>query len=127
MRAKVTATFMDGRTLEAEGAFAPLADRVAFEQRFGTSTQVLARLPELFGPDGLKPDADPGGFREEWIAFLIWRTLARAHQVGSFESFVAELEDVAIADLEDVAIADLETDARGEMPDPPVRVLPSGA
>jgi hypothetical protein len=117
--------------LSCEGLFAPLADRVAFERRFGVSAVVLSRISEMFYDEAdpevqldpsrkgqLREDADASGLHEEWIAFLVWRVLARkagaGAAAGTFEEFLERVGDVVVENLDeetqDAGPADPELD-----------------
>jgi hypothetical protein len=82
----ITVVMDDGTKEHAEGELAPLPDRVAFERRFGLSATVMQDL------DQDRPD--PHVLREEWIAFLAWRMLWRAHATpwGDFDQWVEHIE-----------------------------------
>ncbi|HXF72683.1 MAG TPA: hypothetical protein VNO79_08770 [Actinomycetota bacterium] len=126
------------RTYTHVGLFAPLADRVAFERRFGLSATVLSRLdgllyrpgdPEVEADPGLlgrlRPDADPSQVREEWVAFMVWRVLRRSaaagSAVGDFEAFLERLVDLSVEELEESP----EEDARPTGPGPLAAASPS--
>ncbi len=120
MRARVTAAMLDGRSFEHEGLFAPLADRVAFERRFGVSATVLGRVAAMFDEEGnLQPDADPAGLKEEWVAFLVWRVLARKNalgaEVGSFEDFLEAADAIGVEVVKEQADPEVDPTA----PPPP--------
>jgi len=98
MRARIKITDHEGKTSDAEGVFAGWGDQVAFERRFGVNAAVMGRLREAFDDSGLlKPDADAGSIKTEWLAFLAWRLMARAGVAGS--SFDEWLENVADLEL----------------------------
>lgn len=123
MRARVTATLLDGRSFEHVGLFAPLADRVAFERRFHVSATVLGRVAEMFDEEGnLREGADPAGLREEWIAFLVWRVLARKNvydgEMGSADEFIEAVVAVEVTEVKDEE-ADPEVDPTAPSPATP--------
>lgn len=106
MRAHVTARTVDGRTFEAEGLMAPLTDRVAFERRFGVTAAVLSRIGDFFNAEGrMRPDADAAALREEWVAFIVFRILARGRAYGEdFDRFLEEVAEVEIEQLAEEAV-----------------------
>lgn len=118
MRARVTAQLLDGSTQSTEGPLAPLNDRVAFERRFNLSAAVLARLGESFDANGrLKDEADPSAIKEEWVAFLCWRMLARGPARGiDFETWIDQLEGLDL---------DVEDEDEAVPPTSTVRALPT--
>lgn len=71
---------LDGTSQEGEGLYMPLADRVAFERRFGKS--ILGSMDDL---------------REEEAAFFCWSLLRRTGmEPGEFEPFVDGIETLEI-------------------------------
>lgn len=118
MRVRVSATTIEGETYKAEGLFAPLADRVAFERHFGVTAAALQRLGDAFDEEGkLREGADPAGVREEQVAFLVWRMLRRPNgageQIGPFEQFVESLAEIG---LEQAAEEDPAVDPTEQAP-----------
>jgi hypothetical protein len=130
-RVKVTASLFDGSTLQAEGVYMGLADRVAFERHFGRplgglvghdertehriSLLVGKVLERLEGEDDL-PEGQAALVRrmlerlakdeneelnEEHVAFLVRRLLARSQDVADFEEFVEQVEEIKIEALSD--------------------------
>lgn len=78
--ARITAVMLDGSKLEGTSVYMPLADRVAFEHRFGRS--VFKELENV---------------KEEEAAYFSWRILERAGQpVGSFEEFLDSTESLEV-------------------------------
>lgn len=78
-KSKIRLTLTDGRELDFEGLFAPLADRVELERRFSVSIQDSAR--------------------EEHIAFLIFRSAARCLPEFASTSFEEFLEQVDVYEI----------------------------
>lgn len=121
MRATVTATLLDGSSQTHSGELAPLADRIAFERRYGVNAAVLGRLSQAFNDDGtLRADADATAIREEWVAFLCWRLLIRGPARGvDFEAWLEGMDSLDL-NLEDQDETGSEVD-----PTATVRALPS--
>lgn len=107
-RLHVVAELQDGSSIEASGTWMTLADRIAFERRFGVSAAALAR--------GVDDDGkvDPEVFREEQHAFAAWCLLRRegATQLP-FEEFGEQADDLTITK------ADSSPDPTELLPPPP--------
>jgi hypothetical protein len=103
----ITLDRLDGTQVKFDTrTFMCLADRVAFERHFHSSSAALASLRDLFDADGAPiPGADLSSLQEEHVAFLVWCAAARSgNAVGSFDEFIVALEDYEI--LEDADVLD---------------------
>lgn len=91
---RLTIHFIDGTSESCEAtAFMSMADRIAFEQKYGQSASVMSKFAP--GEDGETPDFSE--LREEWIAFFAWRELRRHGHSLDFEAFVDRLARVEFA------------------------------
>lgn len=104
---QITLTRLDGSELSFDTrSFMCLADRVAFERHFGSSSAGLAKMRDKFNPDGTPvKGADLSDLQEEHVAFLVWRAILRyqaANDPGaplqSFDDFVEGLEEFDVKD-----------------------------
>lgn len=105
-RRTVTATMFDGTEHKATGEYLALADRVAFERKFGISTAILSKHASLFDDKGtLKDDADLSdleGNVAEQHSFLSWRLLSRGGcDVGDFDTFIDACVNIEVGPKED--------------------------
>jgi hypothetical protein len=98
---RIVLTRLDGTQIAFETrTFMCLADRVAFERHFHSSSAALSALRDKFDAEGVPiPGADLSDLQEEHVAFLVWCAARRtSHDVGSFEDFVMALEDFEMTD-----------------------------
>ena len=87
-----------------EATFMCLADRVAFQQAFGTNPATMASWQALFDADGNPlDDADLGQLDERFLAFFAWREARRrtngqldAYGGDTFDGFIERLADLEI-------------------------------
>jgi len=105
---KITIERFDGPSETfAPVAYMGMADRVAFERRFGVDSAELVRwgrdLKRISGDlDDDETDLPPGAkLNEEWIAFFVWRAARRG--LGVTASFDEWIDDVAGFGFDDVA------------------------
>jgi hypothetical protein len=101
---RITLDRLDGTQVSFDTrTFMCLADRVAFERHFHSSSAALASLRDKFDADGAPlPGADLSDLQEEHVAFLVWRAAARSGDaVGSFDEFVMALQDYEIVEEAD--------------------------
>jgi hypothetical protein len=82
---------LDGTKHDVTGSYMPLADRVAFERRWGVAFETLfdvsAEGDNIVGPE----------WRDERGAFFCWRVLERAGvPVGDFDAFVEQVADINV-------------------------------
>ena len=115
---------LDGTEVSFETrTFMCLADRVAFERHFHSSSAALASLRDKFDAEGnAVPGADLSDLQEEHVAFLVWCAARRSsHDIGPFDDFVMGLEDF---DLIEEALQEDPT-ARQSEPSP-ASLLSSG-
>lgn len=112
---RIVAVMYDGTKHEATGVHAGLADRVAYERRFGET--VVARrkaVAEQVDEDGeLKKDADGSAFGDEKLAFWPWCILKRelGNDVGDFDEFLAECQELIIEPITDPTAPTLPSDS----------------
>lgn len=95
---RITLTRLDGSEIAFDTrTFMCLADRVAFERHFQSSSAAMTALKDKFDDSGKPlPGADLSDLREEHLAFLVWLAAVRSNDsgvVGPFEDFVMDLED----------------------------------
>jgi hypothetical protein len=80
MRIRIS-TF-SGQTFDFEANWGNNADRVAFERRFQTNSRVMK---DKFGT---------AEYRDEWMAFMVWRSLRRqTPNVADFEEFLEDIDE----------------------------------
>lgn len=92
--ARVSARMLDGTEYEAEGHIFALADRLAFEERFGVSFAAKLASVSQEGEVSREALAD---LREGWIAYFAWCTLRRAGACPlDWERFAESVESVEV-------------------------------
>lgn len=95
--ARVTARMLDGTEYAAEGYIFALADRLAFEERFGVS---FAAKMAAVSREGDVPREALAELREEWVAYFGWCTLRRAGACPlEWEEFAAAVESLDVEPL----------------------------
>lgn len=92
---RVVAVMLDGTKHEAVGSYMPLADRVAFERKWGVAFE------SLFTVDGDGANISGPEWRDERGAFFTWCVLHRGGAaVGDFDAFVENADAVTVERLD---------------------------
>lgn len=87
---RIRITTLDGETHDFEANWGNKADSIAFERHFQVNSSVMK---EKFGT----PE-----YREEWMAFVVWRCLRRIDpSVPEFEEFIESIDTFIFGDDED--------------------------
>ncbi len=99
--ARITALMLDGTKHEATGVYLALADRLAFERRFGYSIFRDTKRMRVEQDGTGTAEVDVGDLREEEHAFMCWCILHRAGLVGDYDVFTAGVESIGRPDFQD--------------------------
>lgn len=102
---RITVLMLDGEKHEFVATYMPLADRVAFEKKWGVAFEGLFRYTtvELEDPQAeggtrkvTVPNAGPE-WRDERGAFFIWRAMRRhGIEVAGFDQWLEQVDDIDI-------------------------------